>query len=176
MFKNEGARAGASLSHTHSQLIALKTAPSNWGCYWRRDHDWRDGRDERTVLETPHFAAFAPTAPRFAGETWIAPHAPGDDFTRLSQDPERAESLARTLQALLGTLPAVGATDFNLVLMLPDRETVCDQGDDWRLEMIPRQATLAGLELATGAYINTLAPEQAAERMRSAMTRLGDSS
>jgi UDPglucose--hexose-1-phosphate uridylyltransferase len=36
----------------------------------------------------------------------------------------------------------------------------------WHLEVLPRLTAMASLELGAGHYINTLAPEQAAENLR----------
>ena len=44
-----------------------------------------------------------------------------------------------------------------------DAERFC-----WRIEMMPRLAQLAGLELGTGVHLNVLTPEDAAERLRDA--------
>ena len=44
-----------------------------------------------------------------------------------------------------------------------DAERFC-----WRIEMMPRLAQLAGLEIGTGVHLNVLAPEDAAERLRDA--------
>ena len=41
----------------------------------------------------------------------------------------------------------------------------------WHLELLPRLSVLAGLELGAGVYINTLAPEEAAVRLRDAKSR-----
>ena len=38
----------------------------------------------------------------------------------------------------------------------------------WRIEMMPRLAQLAGLEIGTGVHLNVLAPEDAAKRLRDA--------
>ena len=39
---------------------------------------------------------------------------------------------------------------------------------DWHIEVVPRLTILAGLELGAGIFINPLAPETAAERLRAA--------
>ena len=41
------------------------------------------------------------------------------------------------------------------------------EGAHWHLELVPRLAILAGLELGAGVYVNSLPPEEAAERLRS---------
>jgi UDPglucose--hexose-1-phosphate uridylyltransferase len=38
----------------------------------------------------------------------------------------------------------------------------------WRIEVMPRLAQLAGLEIGTGVHLNVLAPEDAAQRLRDA--------
>jgi len=44
-----------------------------------------------------------------------------------------------------------------------------DRGEnDWSLVLFPRLNVLAGLELGAGIYVNTLAPEEAAARLRTA--------
>jgi UDPglucose--hexose-1-phosphate uridylyltransferase len=42
------------------------------------------------------------------------------------------------------------------------------EGAHWHLELLPRLSILAGLELGAGVYINSLAPEDAAARLREA--------
>ena len=39
-------------------------------------------------------------------------------------------------------------------------------GTHWHLELFPRTATLAGLELGAGVYVDTVAPERAAAELR----------
>ena len=63
-----------------------------------------------------------------------------------------AEGLRR-LHSLEGPRPA------NLWLHAPGH---------WHLEVVPRLTVLAGLELGAGVYVNTLAPEEAAARLRQA--------
>ena len=64
------------------------------------------------------------------------------------------------LAAALGGLPPLNMW----VRTAPrDAERFC-----WRIEVMPRLAQLAGLEIGTGVHLNVLAPEDAAERLRSA--------
>ena len=39
-------------------------------------------------------------------------------------------------------------------------------GGHWHLELLPRLTVFAGLELGGGIYVNSLAPEEAAQRLR----------
>ena len=88
LFKNHGAPAGATLEHSHSQLIALPIVPD-----FVRDeiegarHHYADkercvfcdivrhelAAARRVILENADIVALAPYAPRFPFETWIVP-------------------------------------------------------------------------------------------------------
>jgi UDPglucose--hexose-1-phosphate uridylyltransferase len=39
-------------------------------------------------------------------------------------------------------------------------------GAHWHIELVPRLTVFAGLELGAGIYVNSLPPEDAAERLR----------
>ena len=69
------------------------------------------------------------------------------------------EALNR-LRAVLGTLPPL-----NMWVRTAPRDAAhfC-----WRIEIMPRLAQLAGLEIGTGVHLNVLAPEDAAQRLRDA--------
>ena len=169
-FKNEGAMAGASLQHVHSQIVALKDSPEASRRVWQSSNtDWRLGRADRTVLELGDFIALSPVAPRFAGETWISFQETGHDFADLGTDPGAAKDLAMLLQALLQALHGEGVESYNLMLMQPDQKERRGGHLDWRIEVAPRLAVMAGFELATGAYINTISPEESAEKLRKAI-------
>jgi UDPglucose--hexose-1-phosphate uridylyltransferase len=42
------------------------------------------------------------------------------------------------------------------------------EGAHWHLELVPRLTTFAGVELGAGIYVTTVAPENAASRLREA--------
>ena len=86
LFKNVGPAAGASLEHTHSQLIVTPTIPISvreemtgalefynyrGRCIYCDMIQQELATESRIVLDTPHFTAFCPYASRFPFETWI---------------------------------------------------------------------------------------------------------
>ena len=88
IFKNHGAAAGATLEHSHSQLIALPVVPTSVmeeieGCrnhYEQKERciycdiirqDLSDGA--RIVVDNPEFVCVTPFAPRFPFEMWMLP-------------------------------------------------------------------------------------------------------
>src|SRR6266849_3663734 len=130
VFKNHGAAAGATLEHTHSQLIALPIVPDlvREEMDGARRHfevkercvfcdiihqELHDGR--RVIQENADVVALAPYAPRFAFETWLLPKRHGARFEAAER--HEYEGLARLLKAVLQRLNrALDTPPFNLVL------------------------------------------------------------
>lgn len=179
IFKNEGRGAGASVEHCHSQLIGVADIPiTTWheegpirGSGQRRDecalcHDLRSGAQlaMRLVAESPRFLAICPVAPRMPGELWICPRKCWQNF--YMADDEIVE-LTDVLRDLLTRVAAVfGDPDFNMIVKTAPFRT--EGASHWRIEILPRTTRIAGWELGTGIFINTLFPEDAARLLRDA--------
>ncbi|TWT85652.1 galactose-1-phosphate uridylyltransferase [Posidoniimonas polymericola] len=177
-FKNFGASAGASLAHLHSQLVALPllsnqqaieaaliaqhTAPAEAWRQWQEE-ELSDAR--RIVAEGPGLVAFCPTASRAAGELWLMPTEPTPFIEGTLAD--NADELAALLYPLLARLEEqILPAGYNLIVSTAPTEGVLQDAFCWRIEVVPRVAALAGFELSSGMYINTLPPEEAAARYR----------
>jgi UDPglucose--hexose-1-phosphate uridylyltransferase len=184
VFKNQGSVAGASLEHSHSQLIALPEVPSRLereieGA--RRYYSYKErcifcdivsqelSQRTRLVSENPLFVAIAPYAPRFPFETWILPkqHMPRYE----EGDREVYESLAQILGETLRRLKkALKDPPFNYILHTsPFNDPHI--GDvsriyHWHIEVMPRVTKVAGFEWGSGFYINPTPPEDAARFLR----------
>ncbi len=180
IFKNHGAPAGASLEHSHSQLIALPIVPkrvreevdgakSYYGYKERCIYCdiVRQERDSgiRVVAENEGFLTVAPYAPRFPFETWILPKEHESAFENLQSHFYR--DLARALKNFLMRIDKVlEMPSYNLVLHTsPLKETPNDYYH-WHLEMMPKLTRVAGFEWGTGFYINPTPPEEAAKFLR----------
>jgi UDPglucose--hexose-1-phosphate uridylyltransferase len=141
---NEGREAGASLPHSHSQLVWLPEPPPARG----------RPRGE-SFLERDGVTASCPWASRLPYETVIAPAEPesgGLAGDRLAAALRLLAALVRRLHLLEGSVP------LNAWVEHDER--------DWRVVLLPRLTILAGLELGAGIFVNTLPPEEAAERLR----------
>jgi UDPglucose--hexose-1-phosphate uridylyltransferase len=180
IFKNQGAAAGASLEHPHSQLIATPILPelvaeelAGAEQYYRRKErcvwcdivrqERRDGR--RVVSEEDGFVTVAPFAPRFPFETWVLPTAHRAAFERTEAD--ELETLARVLRDLVGRFNRVlRDPPYNFALhTAPLRATELDYFH-WHLELMPKLTKVAGFEWGTGFFINPTPPEEAARFLR----------
>jgi UDPglucose--hexose-1-phosphate uridylyltransferase len=158
---NEGRAAGASLSHSHSQLVWLPDEPPvpraerHSPCRLCEYLERERAEGTRVVEERDGLLLLCPYASRVAYECLVAPleHEP-DGF-----GPELGAALDLAAEALR-RLRAIGpARPMNLWL---------HEAGHWHLELLPRLSVFASLELGAGHYICTLAPEQAAEELRAA--------
>ena len=180
IFKNFGLPAGASLEHTHSQLIALPIVPKRVSEELKgaaRYFEFR-GRcpfcdmlhqeveeDERLIEENKSFIAFCPYVSSFPFETWILPRAHGSDFTRIT--PEQISDFARLLRSVLLRLRvSLSDPSYNFIIHTGPIEAQEREEYHWHLELIPKLVKVAGFEWGTGFYINPTPPELAAKALR----------
>ncbi|MBI2357539.1 MAG: galactose-1-phosphate uridylyltransferase [Deltaproteobacteria bacterium] len=180
IFKNQGAEAGATLEHTHSQLIALPIVPRNvveelkgaleYYKYKERcvycDIVTQEIEDRgRLVSENEHFLVICPFAPRFPFETWILPKKHSPFFEHASK--QEYLDLSRALRETLVRLNrALNDPPFNYIIHSnPLREP--ENGHyHWHIEIMPKLAQVAGFEWGSGFYINPVTPEDSAISLR----------
>jgi UDPglucose--hexose-1-phosphate uridylyltransferase len=110
------------------------------------------------VFEQDDLLVACPWASRVPYETVIGPIEPEADALnsfRLAPALTVLADVVRRLQRLeAGPVPLNAWLERSLT--------------DWRLVLFPRLNVLASLELGAGIYVNTLAPEEAADRLRRA--------
>jgi UDPglucose--hexose-1-phosphate uridylyltransferase len=180
IFKNSGLGAGASLEHSHSQLIALPIVPKRVQEELKGAQEYFDFRErcvfcdmlhqelqeeERIVSENRSFVALCPFVSSFPFETWIVPKAHAADFGKIS--PEAAGDLARALQDTLGRVRGgLADPDYNFILHTAPIEAREREEYHWHLELTPKLTRIAGFEWGTGFYINPTPPELAAKVLR----------
>ena len=174
---NEGKEAGASLPHTHAQLYALPFVPAQVARERERFTAYSDRtqgrnlledllqeevrRGERIVAIDDEAVALCPFSARVPFHLQIVPRRP---VARFSDDgPLGGRLLNETLRRLGATLGSLPPLNMWVRTAPRDAERFC-----WRIEIMPRLAQLAGLEIGTGVHLNVLAPEAAAEQLRAA--------
>ena len=174
---NEGIAAGASLPHTHAQLYAFPFVPAaiarereRFTAHWERTQGRNLLEDvlqeevrlgERLVAVGADAVAICPYASRAAFQVQIVPREPRarfEDDGPLGADVV-LDALGR-LERALGTLPPINLWVRTAPL---GAERFC-----WRIDILPRLAQVAGLELGSGLNLNVVAPEAAAARLRDA--------
>ena len=161
-FVNEGKAAGASLMHSHSQLLWLREQPplpaaeQEGGACRLCEYLDRERADGSRVVARAGRARAAlplrePHALRVPGRPARARGAAA------SRAPCSAAALALAVEALRRLDALDGPRPANLWL---------HEGGHWHLELLPRLTVFASIELGAGLYVNTVPPEAAAETLR----------
>ena len=176
LFKNSGEFAGATIRHPHTQLITLARPIPRWerlraralahwersaGCVWCEDA--RQAPSEGRSVETLGLiAAYVPSRSRYPSLLRFIPLRCAASFSEAS-DAELDDFTALARRAIRG----LDGLAFNLFF----------EGDPngppgashWHADLVPRESTFAGFELASGLHITTGAPEESAELWRRMM-------
>jgi UDPglucose--hexose-1-phosphate uridylyltransferase len=182
LFKNAGPSARATLTHLHSQIIATKAGDSIFQDrtpYFRLQSESHGGcpacEIDRGLLAKPdlllarskNFVAFCPFASRFPYETWIIPRQHRSHFGEIA--PDHLGELAALFRGVLVKLERiVKLPAYNYIIHTAPFDTAAPDHYHWHIEILPRIANLAGFELATGCFINTVPPDRAATALREA--------
>jgi UDPglucose--hexose-1-phosphate uridylyltransferase len=183
IFKNHGEAAGASLEHTHSQLIALPIVPKrvreevdNARKYYEDKERCifcdmiRQEREEgaRVIVETPEFICLAPYAPRFPFEMWVLPKQHSSSIEN-NQSPMFG-ALARALKDSLMRLETVlDNPAYNLMIHTSPLGEESNPHYHWHIEVMPKLTKVAGFEWGSGFYICPTPPEESARFLREAL-------
>ncbi|OGW59244.1 MAG: galactose-1-phosphate uridylyltransferase [Nitrospirae bacterium RBG_16_64_22] len=182
VFKNEGESAGATLEHSHSQLIALPIVPKSVieevegakqhynlkeRCIYCDIIRQETMTGSRMIAENRDFVSFAPFAPRFPFETWIMPKTHASNYS--SGTPEQYANLALILQETLKRLDRVlSVPPYNYIIHTSPFRDERNDYFHWHIELMPKLTHVAGFEWGSGFYINPTPPEEAAKFLREA--------
>ena len=192
LFKNHGARAGASLAHSHSQLIAvpmlppvatteLKVCRTHYAdkerCLFCDLLAFELEQGTRVVREFSNFVTLAPYAASFPFELRLYPKRHSHDFA-LMHDAQLAELAVAMKDMLMRVKLVLKDAPYNFVLHTcppmhkrpgkPAMWTSLEYDYHWHIELVPRLTSIAGFEWGTGFFINPTSPEDAARFLREA--------
>ena len=173
VFKNHGSAAGASLEHSHAQLIALPVLPrlianelqGSLSYYKYKDRcifcdiiRQELQQDVRLVCKNERFVAVTPFAPRSPFEVWILPRSHSSSFIDMPESwmDDLTRLFSETMRRLDGCVPDI---PYNFLLHTqPLRSEPLDHYH-WHFEIVPKLTSIAGFEWGSGFYINPLPPE-----------------
>ena len=189
IFKNQGAKGGATQPHPHTQIIALPIVPTKLHHQFSRflEHHQRTGRvllediivqeyndRVRIVTENSDFVAFCPYASEYPFEVIIASKEGISRLDRMSI--EEREKLAEILKFINSSLHStLGDFDFNLSISTPPLHhttqtepyfNMIDTISRLYIKIMPRIYQHAGFELSMGMMINPISPEEASRQLR----------
>jgi len=180
VFKNHGLRAGASLEHPHSQLIALPILPKTVIEELNGSKEYFSYKDrclycdiisqeiddhKRVVLENEDFIVMCPFAPRFPFEFWLLPKKHSAHFEDLTK--HEMGNLTIIFQRALKKLElALDDPPYNFMIHTAPLNMPNPEIYHWHIELTPRLTRMAGFERGSGFYINPTAPEVSAQFLR----------
>jgi len=181
IFKNYGVAAGASLEHSHTQLISLPIVPrrvleelssardyfnSNKKCVFCDILEQELKAKQRDVCENEDFFAFCPFASRFPFEVSIMPKKHQAYFTDIT--PSQVDSFARILKDVLTKIKKVlKDPSYNFIIHTNSFDAKAEEYYHWHVELMPKLSKTAGFEWGTGFYINPMPPEEAGKYLKS---------
>ena len=190
IFRNYGSAAGASLSHPHSQLIALPIVPllvkeklrSARTHYFHKERcifcdlvEQETALPDRVVLENEDFVVLSPFAARFPFELQIFPRRHMHDYVMMT-DSEQFSLAGILKETLLKYRGLLGDPAYNLMLQTspstlarmghPEYWGTLASDYHWHIELMPRLTKVAGFEWGTNFYINPVSPESATKFLR----------
>ena len=183
IFKNHGDQAGATLEHTHTQLIATPIIPKNIqeeleGArrYWELkercvfcdivQQETAEGLGRRVVSMSDRFVALMPFASRFPFETWILPREHDASYQTLGEPTEYRDLAAMLKDTLQRLNRALDRPPYNFVLHTAPVSDLDLEYFHWHFEIMPKLTRVAGFEIGSGFYINPTPPEDAAQYLR----------
>ena len=179
LFKNHGENAGATIEHSHSQLIATpfipKTIQKALQFYEKykldTERDFFDDfiADEKNfkkglLFENSSFIAFCPYASRYPFEINIV--AKKNLTSLLDFNDVDIYALSEVINfCFLKLKNALGGPDFNMLIKNGDIQSHTNS-NRFHIEILPRLYKTAGFELDTDIMVNTFLPETAAEILK----------
>jgi len=173
VFKNEGGKAGASVAHSHSQVIALPLVPPKIKGEYNDYADYAMENDscpycdiiknergkERVIFEDEHLFVLAPFASNSPYGAWFIPKRHFRLMSEMSIGEK--QSFAKAMKRTLDKLDDIGYA-YNYFF----HNAVNSEDYHMHLKLSPRPNVWAGLELGTGIIINPVPPEEAAKFYR----------
>lgn len=179
LFMNCRSEAGASLEHIHLQLIGSPVVSDHLKNRVERNRlhldteketllsalvKWEVSQKVRIIYQAKFFTVVCPYASRFPFQIWIVPNDPSTPFIDVDDD-VRDELAFMSRDVIRRLEEALDSPSYNFLMhMAPFSQMAADH---WYMEFFPRTTRAAGFELGTDVWVNPIAPELAAKRLRS---------
>lgn len=176
LFKNHGPNAGASLTHEHTQVVALTKIPDlidqefkSFSNYYKKNKKCfmcdiikkEKKLNERIVFENKTAVAVAPFAPLYSLEVFVAPKRHVSELSELRED--ELKDLAVLMRKIFTKLESRNI-DYNFVMHHGSNRK--SEKFHLHFDIIPRLNKHAGFEMS-GFVINSISPETSVKFYRS---------
>ena len=171
IFRNRGKRAGASIPHPHSQILALPFYPKR---FLLEKEKFKESDplgeileeelrlQERVIEVSKNFVVLVAYAPSTSYETWIVPKNPIPSFLEEENLQELGDLLKNTVRSIKDFLGE--DTPYNIAL---HSAPPGDRSYRYYVRILPRVQVFGGFEMETEDVIVSVAPEVCAMELRS---------
>ena len=175
---NSGREAGASIEHPHGQLLSMPFVPGEaaeelagfarfqGNCLLCTTIDAEEEAGHRIVYADERVAVLCPFWSGTPYQMMILPRAHGPHLYRA--EPSELAAFGRAIQlALVALRSELGEVAYNVMFHSAPYRVQSDY--HWHAHVLPKVTTRGGFELGSGVLINVMAPERAADELRSAV-------
>jgi UDPglucose--hexose-1-phosphate uridylyltransferase len=173
LFKNEGGKAGASIAHSHSQIMALPLLPPKVQAEAEAYNEYRlekatcpycdiikeESGKPRVIWEDENLFVLAPYASSSPYGVWFIPKRHFRSIPEMTRTEKKSFAIA--LKKVLEVLDSLGIS-YNYFV----ENAINCEDYHMHIKLSPRPNIWAGLELGTGVVINPIPPEYAAKLYR----------
>jgi UDPglucose--hexose-1-phosphate uridylyltransferase len=182
IFKNHGARSGASQVHPHSQILGMRVVPNylrflideatrffdtTGVCVFCKILEYELESGDRVIYENDRFVSYVPYAASAPYEIRILPKVHDSLFGDMPE--EEIVNFSDCLRVSMARLYRVLSNpDFNLLLRNPPYALSGVPFYHWHMQIVPHTNTPGGFELGSRINVNVVSPEQAAKDLRDA--------
>ncbi|WP_157150455.1 DUF4931 domain-containing protein [Brachyspira sp. SAP_772] len=184
LFKNFGREAGASLIHSHAQMMTTPFIPiqimeeiygsleyynENKKCVYCSMIEEEKKINERVICENNDFIAISPFASKSPYQIYILPKKHSDSIVYSEDCISQFASIVKDVFNRINKV--LGEISFNYVLhtLTPALEKKYSHSSHWFLDIMPKMSKLAGYELGSGVFINSITPEDATNDLKNAL-------
>ncbi len=181
VYKNNGAKAGASLMHSHMQIVALDYVPvrlqtiSNNMSKYRTDSgncyicSLTEGEEIFTFHENETFRATTKFDTTMSNTVDIFPKRHIRNFSDFSD--EDIIGLCDALKVSIKAISkAIDSVNYNILFYSsPMIKNKLNDDFHFYVQIVPRVYGFAGFELATGCFINSVDPKKYCEKLKKAI-------
>jgi len=174
IFRNHGARSGTSLTHPHSQIIAIPSLSDRRRqlvneagryfeekglCVFCEVMRFEKEQKVRVLYENDRFLCIVPFAAQVPFEVWVMPKSHKSSFNDI-EDTEIIAFLDAMRYVLRRLFHRLGDPDYNYIIHSFSTDGPDKRALHWHLQILPKLTIPAGFEIASGMSVNPFLPEE----------------
>lgn len=176
IFKNNGHYAGASLEHSHLQIMALDYIPSKINTIsknmtkYTKEHNCcyicslEEGKDIFTFYENDSFKAVTKLDTLMSYTIDILPKRHINVLSEMNDDEiiDFCRTIKKTINAIKNIIPNL---NYNISFFGSPNDKRINEDYHFFLQIVPRIYGFAGFEISTGDFVNSILPKDYRDKL-----------